>query len=180
MARGSVHGPEATVALTRGRRCRRVEGDAAWNRTTQEIERETILFRRPGAARARPAGRDPTIALGDADLLELPSRPLLGRDPTLALRDADLFDIRPRLRQGSDQTIALGDADVLEIRAARAAPRDSVFVGDSWSIDIVVGDDGGDAYAAAPDDDQPRGLLWRLLVKLGWIKLEEGHAIMGA
>jgi hypothetical protein len=158
MGRASVHGPDATVALRRGLRCRHVESDAAWNRTTQEIEQETILFRRQAGPRRRAVGRDPTIALGDADLLE----------------------IRAGHRSAVDPTIALGDADVLEIRAARRESKQSVFVGDSWSIDIVVGDDGGDAYAAAPDDGQSRGLFWRLLVRLGWIKLDEEPRPLGA
>jgi hypothetical protein len=181
MARGSVHVPDATVALRRGLRCRRVEADAAWNRNTQEIEHETILFRRPAAwrARARPKGPDPTIALGDADLLEIPARALAGRDPTIALGDADLLDLRAGRRAVSDPTIAIGDADVLEVRSARAQ-QVPIFVGDSWSIDIVVGDDGGDAYAADPHEGQRKSLLWRLLVKLGWVKLEEGHTVLGA
>lgn len=180
MARASVPGPDATVALRRGLRCRRVESDAAWNRATQEIEHPTILFTRPGPWRRRAPGADPTIALADADLFEIPARPLPGRDPTIALGDADLVEIRRGHRAGVDPTIALGDRDLLEVDSARLAKREPVFVGDSWSIDIVIEDDGSDAHATAPDDDPSRGLLWRLLVWLGWIKLEEGHTLLGA
>jgi hypothetical protein len=101
---------------------------------------------------------------------------------------------------GREPTIVLGDADIEEIRAlgspapARAEPRRTrsaspalaapavpvrVEISDSWSIDILVDDAGRDARDPG-DDDEPKGFLWWLLRKLGWIKRDEELTPLGA
>ncbi len=74
----------------------------------------------------------------------------------------------------TDPTIELSMNDLEELARPPRVPNDAGH-DDFWSVDVLVSNDD-----AIPDDEddlldlEHRGFIWRLLFRLGWVKLDDG------